>query len=353
MRRASVPHLLLIFSVTANAAAPGGFFLNAPATSVLSSFDQWLLSQYHYSFNPDGTLFAPHNDKPIPKSELPQILRHLKSSQRLKVLFQLDLIFNENPSGDSLTPEEKAHVRKLLKENWPIFTEGLRLEFKHYFSKEEFRALNAQSPPAVEKEQTALLSEPEEPLASAPSRPKPVAPALKPPHAATDHFMPPPLVGPAAPAAMPVAPPAPSAAPAAPTEAKPNAILAALQETQKDISLLVSLQTMSMLASLRGGAASANDSQKTLLALLQQQSSLLTQISTTSAAVPSLQAGAGGSAPGASPPASAASSTQPPSPPSAAAPEEPKEPFDASAPHPSQVVLPALLASMAWTWISG
>jgi hypothetical protein len=365
-RAASVLHSLLIFSIAANAAAPGGFFYNGGSSSAESSFDQWLLSQYHYSLNPDGTIFAPHNDTPLPRTELPQILRHLKSSQRLKVLFQLDLIFNEDPSGDSLTDDEKRHVRRLLRENWPIFTEGLRLEFKHYFSKEEYRTLNAQSPPAVPDERTALLADPQAPPSPKQTPHSPTPPASHAKTAAQGSFSPPSLFG----ATPPAEPPAPKPAPASSAAAKPNAILQALQETQKDISMLLSLQTMALLNSLRGQpaptapnvtsggsqAASAvtNDYQKTLLALLEQQSSLLGRTSASGwPALPAVSQ-AGNAAPGAAPSSPALSYATAPlaalsEPPIDATLAVPQPAFDASSPHTSQVILPPFLASVAWS----
>lgn len=358
-RAASVLNSLLIFSIAARAAAPGGFFYNSATPSAKSSFDQWLLAQYHYSLNPDGTIFAPHNDTPLPKTELPQILRHLKSSQRLKVLFQLDLIFNEDSSGDSLTDDEKQHVRRLLRENWPIFTEGLRLEFKHYFSKEEYRTLNAQSPPAVPDESTALLAVPQAPPPPAPTPHSPTTPAAQEKASAQDSFSPPALFG----AAPPPEAPAPKPAPTSSAAVKPNAILQALQETQKDISMLLSLQTMSMLNSLRGSpapaapnapsgdpkaaASVANNFQKTLLALLEQQSSLLGRPSASGLTALPAVGQAGNTAPGT---ASVAASSAPALPyATAPIPAPPAPTFDASSPHPSQVVLPPLLASAAWS----
>ena len=172
-----------------------------------------LLLHNHYQIFDDGTIWPPGGFRPVDKAEMPLLLRHLQSSQRLKALLKLDLIFLGSSGEGFLSDEEQEDVRKILRNNWSYFTLATRKRFRKYFSLRELEVLN-QQPPADDEADRADVMTMRDPAFSAP----PPANAI--PDGGRDARPPastaPPVA--AAPAAPPVSPnpsPVPAVAPAA------------------------------------------------------------------------------------------------------------------------------------------
>jgi len=118
---------------------------NVPINAKIESLpdgDSLLLSQARYQVRTDGTVLDPSTGKPVSREELPFLIQRLQSNQRLKALLQLNLILNQSRGEKHLTPAERESIRKIVSENWRLFSHQTRKDFRGYFSLQELEAMN-------------------------------------------------------------------------------------------------------------------------------------------------------------------------------------------------------------------
>lgn len=109
--------------------------------SPLSSRQLDYLSKNRFRIEKDGTVWGPTAKIPTSKSEMPYLLQRLEGAERLRVLFDLNSRLSRSNDGKNMSPEEKVELRKILRENWHLFSFSTRKDFKKYFTLEEIAEL--------------------------------------------------------------------------------------------------------------------------------------------------------------------------------------------------------------------
>ena len=209
----------------------------------LSDIDSRLLLKAHYQVQPDGTVLPPDVSTPVAHADMPYIVQRLESNQRLQVLVQIDLILSKSQGEKNLTDAERASIRNLLKENWPILTRKLRKDFRVYFSLRELETIDQVPLPQASLAEQDLKDQEAQPVLM-PAPPAPVPPV--PP-------MPAVLVPPAA--NLPVAIPAAAMPQVQAAEEPPSALPVAVAATVSTETTVVMASTVTVAAPITASTA--------------------------------------------------------------------------------------------------
>jgi len=116
------------------------------AQETLTELESRLLEQAGYKPEPDGTLRSPDTSKPVGSTELFYVLEDLRSRQRLRALLEIRIIYTRYPAGAGMSNDDQKTLRRIARENWPLFNYKTRGELSGFFSGKEKEELDALLP---------------------------------------------------------------------------------------------------------------------------------------------------------------------------------------------------------------
>jgi hypothetical protein len=176
----------LILSLSAAALQGQVATIDAPFNvkiDTLTDAQAGLLLQKNYQIRDDGTVLAGDGSQPVTRGDMTYLLQRLESGQRLKALLQIDVILSSSEGEKNLTDDERESIRKVVKDNWWLFSLKTRRNFRSYFSLQELESMDMVPLPPTELEEPDLKDQ-EGVIEPVPAAPKAAAPTSVPAAAA-------------------------------------------------------------------------------------------------------------------------------------------------------------------------
>ncbi|MFI5348686.1 MAG: hypothetical protein ACHQ2Z_04010, partial [Elusimicrobiota bacterium] len=130
----------LVLSGPARAAsAPAAYDAKA---APLDDLSKEMLTGNGYEIHDDGLVWDKIGEAAVARTDMPYLLSRLASAKRLRALLEINNIITRYDAERKLTPEDKEAVRLLVRQNWVVFGNAPRNDFRSYFSVEELQALD-------------------------------------------------------------------------------------------------------------------------------------------------------------------------------------------------------------------